>query len=208
MRQAEEKAAQAGITDESLPREGCLTWKMAADRHLNYAWGVTCKHAAQKAGLRRYGKRARWAPQRKAPCRITAIAACGLIYTTPLGPVKLDDLKDQFEKYLSAAGINGGTIPSDTEVKVASRASKSLTPARTSTSGSPTRTRTSTAGHGTRRFKTESSFCNRNSVADSRNDAVQWHEPRQQRPGEETVGGAVDMNGEAKKLGVVQLVFA
>ena len=95
MRQAEAKAAQAGITDESLPREGCLTWKMAADRHLNYAWGVTCKHAAQKAGLRRYGKRARWAPQRKAPCRITAIAACGLIYTTPLGPVKLDDLKDQ-----------------------------------------------------------------------------------------------------------------
>ena len=89
MRQAEEKTAQAGITDESLPREGCLTWKMAADRHLNYAWGVTCKHAAQKAGLRRYGKRARWAPQRKAPCRITAIAACGLIYTTPLGPVKL-----------------------------------------------------------------------------------------------------------------------
>ena len=121
MRQAEEKATQAGITDESLPREGCLTWKMAADRHLNYAWGVTCKHAAQKAGLRRYGKTARWAPQRKAPCRITAIAACGLIYTTPLGPVKLDDLKDQFEKYLSAAGINGGTIPSDTEVKVASR---------------------------------------------------------------------------------------
>ena len=121
MRQAEEKAAQAGITDESLPREGCLTWKMAADRHLNYAWGVTCKHAAQKAGLRRYGKRARWAPQRKAPCRITAIAACGLIYTTPLGPAKLDDLKDQFEKYLSAAGINSGTIPSNTEVKVASR---------------------------------------------------------------------------------------
>ena len=36
---------------------------------------------------------------------------------------------------------------------------------------------------------------------------MQWHEPRQQRPGEETVGGAVDMNGEAKKLGVVQLVF-
>ena len=69
----------------------------------------------RKAGLRRYGKTARWAPQRKAPCRITAIAACGLIYTTPLGPVKLDDLKDQFEKYLSAAGINGGTIPSDTE---------------------------------------------------------------------------------------------
>ena len=41
----------------------------------------------------------------------------------------------------------------------------------------------------------------------SRNDTVQWHEPRVQRPGEDAVGGAVAMDGPEKRLGVVQLVF-
>ena len=35
-------------------RYGCLTWQMRQARHLNYAWGLTCKHPAQKAGLRQY----------------------------------------------------------------------------------------------------------------------------------------------------------
>ena len=56
-------------------------------------------------------------------------------------------------------------------------------------------------------FQTENLFQNSTSVTDGRNDTVQWHELRVQLPGEEDVGGAVGMEGEAKKLGVVQLVF-
>ena len=59
---------------------------MRADMHLNYAWGLSCKHPAQKAGL----KSNRWG--RAAACRITAMTDLGEIYRTELGPVNLKDL--------------------------------------------------------------------------------------------------------------------
>ena len=49
------------------------------------------------------------------------MTACGEIYSTPLGKVRLGDLKTQFEAYLTAADINDGAIPDDTEVRVVGR---------------------------------------------------------------------------------------
>ena len=40
-------------------------------------------------------------------CRISAMTVCGEIYSTPLGKVRLGDLKTQFEAYLTAADVNG-----------------------------------------------------------------------------------------------------
>ena len=102
-------------------RYGCLTWQMREARHLSYAWGLKCVHPAQKAGLRRYNTASGPGVKCGPTCRISAITACGEIYSTPLGKVKLGDLKTQFEAYLAAADINDGAIPDDTEVKVASR---------------------------------------------------------------------------------------
>ena len=95
-------------------REGCLTCKMRAERHLNFAWGLSCRHPAQKAGVK--GRH-----QPAAPCRFAAISNCGEIYCTDLGPVKVGDLKMEFESYLAAARVNEGKIPEDVEVRVGSR---------------------------------------------------------------------------------------
>ena len=40
-----------------------------------------------------------------------------------------------------------------------------------------------------------------------RNDTVQWHEPRVRLPGEDVADGVVAVEGDSKRLGVVQLVF-
>ena len=95
-------------------RDGCMTWQMRAERHLNFAWGLFCKHPAQKAGVK-----GRYQPAEQ--CRFTAISNCAEIYSTPIGPVKLGDLKQEFETYLAAADINEGAIPDDVEVQVGSR---------------------------------------------------------------------------------------
>ena len=88
---------------------------MRADMHLNYAWGLSCKHPAQKAGLRSHKSRP------AAACRITAMTDLGEIYRTELGPVTLTDLKLEFLRVLSNADVNDGAIPSDIEVSVGSR---------------------------------------------------------------------------------------
>ena len=120
VRQTAQKALEAEEAVVKV-RYGCLTWQMRQARHLNYAWGLTCKHPAQKAGLRQYNTASGPGVKCGPTCRISAITACGEIYSTALGKVKLGDLKTQFEAYLAAADINDGAIPDDAEVRVGSR---------------------------------------------------------------------------------------
>ena len=120
MRQTAQRALEAEEAVVKV-RYGCLTWQMRQARHLNYAWGLTCKHPAQKAGLRQYNTASGPGVKCGPTCRISAITACGEIYSTALGKVKLGDLKTQFEAYLAAADINDGAIPDDAEVRVGSR---------------------------------------------------------------------------------------
>ena len=112
-RHSEERQEDNNDADCNV-REGCLTCKMRAERHLNFAWGLSCRHPAQKAGVK--GRH-----QPAEPCRFAAISNCGEIYCTDLGPVKVGDLKMEFESYLAAARVNEGKIPEDVEVRVGSR---------------------------------------------------------------------------------------
>ena len=112
-RQREERAEREDEVEDNT-RDGCLSCTKRAEMHLNYAWGLSCQHPAQKAGVKARGVPA-------APCRITAMANLGEIYSTPLGPVNLSDLRREFESYLAAMEHNDGAIPADAEVRVASR---------------------------------------------------------------------------------------
>ena len=113
-----QEKAERDEEEEEKVRDGCLSCKMRGERHLNFAWGLNCKHPAQKAGCKGRGRPSQ---TYQPPCRITAMTDCGEIYRTPLGKVTLVDFKREFESYLAAAEINDGAIPADTEVKVASR---------------------------------------------------------------------------------------